>query len=85
MNRSMSSLLIEQLIEQIDVGACMPMRHRDRATANGRIHPRDPGQLVVRTAHDQPLIIGHTRTGGVVGVDGDAQPLEGRLRSPRPR
>ena len=48
----MSSLLIEQL----DVGACMPMRHRDRATANGRIHPRDPGQLVVRTAHDQPLI-----------------------------
>jgi hypothetical protein len=33
--------------EQIDVGACMPMRHRDRATANGRIHPRDPGQLAV--------------------------------------
>ena len=81
----MSSLLIEQLIEQLDVGACMPMRHRDRATANGRIHPRDPGQLAERTAHDQPLIIGHTRTGGVVGVDGDAQPLEGRLRSPRPR
>jgi len=50
--RSMSSLLIEQLIEQIDVGACMPMRHRDRATANGRIHPRDPGQLVLRIAHD---------------------------------
>jgi hypothetical protein len=23
------------------------MRHRDRATANGRIHPRDPGQLAV--------------------------------------
>jgi hypothetical protein len=48
----MSSLLIEQLIEQIDVGACMPMRHRDRTTANGRIHPRDPGQLVLRIAHD---------------------------------
>ena len=45
----------------------MPMRHRDRATANGRIHPRDPGQLAVRTAHDQPLIIRHTRSGGVVG------------------
>ena len=52
MTRSMSSLLIEQLIEQIDVGACMAMRHRDRATANGRIHPRDPGQLVLRIAHD---------------------------------
>ena len=25
---------------QIDVGACMPMRHRDRATASGRSHPR---------------------------------------------
>jgi hypothetical protein len=53
--------------EQIDVGACMPMRHQDRATANGRIHPRDPGQLVVRTAHDQPLIIG--QSGGLGPVD----------------
>ena len=27
---------------------------------------RDPGQLAERTARDQPLFIGHTRTGGVV-------------------
>jgi hypothetical protein len=55
--------------EQIDVGACMPMRHRDRATANGRIHARDLGQLAERTAHDQPLFIGHTRIGDVVDDD----------------
>jgi hypothetical protein len=55
--------------EQIDVGACMPMRHRDRATANGRIHARDLGQLAERTAHDQPLFIGHTRSGDVVDDD----------------
>jgi hypothetical protein len=47
------------------------MRHRDRATANGRIHPRDPGQLAVRAAHDQPLIIGHTRSGRRRRVDDD--------------
>ncbi len=32
---------------------------------------RDPGQLAERTAHDQPLFIGQTRSGGVVGVDED--------------
>ena len=59
MTRSMSSLLIYlgQLIEQLDVGACMPMRHCDRARANARIHPRDPGQA--RVAHCARLAAVH--------------------------
>ena len=57
--------------EQIDVRAGMAVRNRDRPMANGCVHPRDTSQLAVLTAHDESLIVRHTRSGRVVGVDDD--------------
>ena len=49
----------------------MAVRNRYRATANGCVHPRDTGQLAVLAAHDQPLIVRHTRRCRVIGMDDD--------------
>ena len=74
--RSMSSLLVSRLTfaPAWPCGTETAPRRTDASTS------RDPRQLAVLTAHDEPLIVRHTRRGRVVGVDDDLGGLTEKLQ-----